>query len=132
MKTPSEEYLKIHRRGRPLIDLELFQDRSKGERPKYQGILVRQDAKLAVIQVPRLGVRRFYRIDGYEVASRERGGGLRILDLSQLEIKTDQKQSMGESNACVGIKAEQPSANVPEQTSTHRLATAYQRARETG
>jgi hypothetical protein len=91
-------YIELHRKGRPVVLLQVWNNRSAdAEPPKVKGILasVRIVDKVvlgALIQVYGRGVRNFD-ADGFEHGSLSRGGGLKV-DLSSLPTADDEGVSM--------------------------------------
>jgi hypothetical protein len=89
-----EEFISVNRRGRPLVDLEMFQKQSNDQpRPKCKGILVSVGRREALIHIHGRNIRKFELtkdpltgdlIESYEHGSKERGGGFKVVDVSQL------------------------------------------------
>jgi hypothetical protein len=81
-----EDFIRLHGRGRVVVDIALWQKKSVGEPPELKGILLSTVGGSAVIHTQR-GTRRFNLVDGFENGSQARGGGMRIVDLEQLKAQ---------------------------------------------
>ena len=82
-----DDYIALHRHGRPLVHLEMFQKGLIGDSLKTTGILINKEARGVIIMIPRRGTRRFGPVSGCEVGSQGRGGGFRILDVQELDAE---------------------------------------------
>jgi hypothetical protein len=97
-----EDFICVNRQGRPLVNVAIWNARTVGDLIRRAGILMSTETvakdgtpvvKSALVKIPGKGVRRFDQ-DGYERGSIVRGGGFRIVDVSELLQSDEQGLSM--------------------------------------